>query len=326
MSATTDFLSQLTGRRKNAFPRPSTSENTELIEKLCTEMDFAKEVVCCAVKNGGNNDIVIFTCIPLAAKFRYQPMCCVLRTRKLYEFSDRQQFPVDHSVKMLVALTHKFGKLEIGLPIPNILAYDSTFENHIYSPYTIQEAVEGTTLLRQYRIMNLSLLHPQVPALNSRLLMRRQLACQLAEFIAKKETHQFPGYGILKNASDLPTDDPEVLAARFVLAVTRARIAGKFIATVPNIQLFIGELVYARLFKTSSQDVDERAKARNMVTMWENLSEKGFLKDQPSILWHPDFHPRNIMVKSDANSVSLKGVIDWDHCMAVSYIYSPHQN
>ncbi|KAA8575856.1 hypothetical protein EYC84_004944 [Monilinia fructicola] len=181
--------------------------------------------------------------------------------------------------------------------------------------------------------MNLSLLHPQVPALTRLLIPVSSCGNSHAnspmlqlEFIAKKETHQFPGYGILKNASDLPTDDPEVLAARFVLAVTRARIAGKFIATVPNIQLFIGELVYARLFKTSSQDVDERAKARNMVTMWENLSEKGFLKDQPSILWHPDFHPRNIMVKSDANSVSLKGVIDWDHCMAVSYIYSPHQN
>ncbi|KAB8305159.1 hypothetical protein EYC80_004451 [Monilinia laxa] len=124
----------------------------------------------------------------------------------------------------------------------------------------------------------------------------------------------------------MPTDDPKVLAARFVLAVARAHIAGKLVAAVPKIELFIGELVYARLFKISSQDLGERVKERNMVTMWENLSEKGFLKDQPAVLWHPDFHPRNIVVGRDASGTSLKGVIDWDSCMAVSRAHYSHQN
>ncbi|QSZ29836.1 hypothetical protein DSL72_004354 [Monilinia vaccinii-corymbosi] len=326
MATIGSILSKLVGPQKNMFPRPSTSENTKLIERLCTEMSFAKDIVYGAIKHGGNNNVLIFTCIPLAAKSQGQRICCILRTRKMYNFSEKQQYPIDQSVKMLVALTHRFGKLGVGLPIPAILAYDSTFENPIYSPYTIQETVEGTTLLRQYHEMNLSLLHPRGPTHNPRLLERRQLARQIAEFIARKESCALPGYGTIRNASDGRTDDPAVLAARFVLAVAKTRIAGRLIPITCHISRFIGELVHARLRKASSRDngdgdgVDERRKARNLVSMWRNMSEKRRLTDQPAILWHPDFHPRNIMFESDAVRKKLTGVIDWDLCMALPRI------
>ncbi|KAF7871759.1 hypothetical protein EAF04_003866 [Stromatinia cepivora] len=218
---------------------------------------------------------------------------------------------------MLVALSHVFGKAGVGLPIPGVLAYDSTFENALVRPYIMQEEVEGTTLLMQYRTMNRSLLDQRGPNHNPHLLKRRELARQIAGFIAKKEKHTFSGYGVLRNASDMNSWDPEVRAARYALGVAPTRIAGKLIPTSLDLSKFINDLACARLLKASSTlDVRAIKNARKLLDIWECMSERGLLTDEPSILWHPDFHPRNILF----NNTVLTGVIDWDNSMALPRI------
>ncbi|KAI9648754.1 hypothetical protein NHQ30_003394 [Ciborinia camelliae] len=321
MAAPNVPLSKFTGRQKNSFPPPSISETTEMLNDLCSELDtFAKDPKYSFSKHGGNNNIVVFTCLPFASKYRKQRISCVLRTAKYYDFSKQRQYFVDQSIKMLVALTRQFGKSGAGLQIPGVLAYDSTFENCIKSPYIIQEWVEGTTLLMKYRTMNASLLHQRGPNHNPRLLERRQVARKIAQFIAARERQTFLGYGVIKNASDMPSDDHNVLAARFTLAVAPTRIAGTPIPTKLDFSHFISELSFTRLVKKSSSNDDGIKNARKLVNMSKNMSEKGLLTGQPSVLWHPDFHPRNIIIQSDASGTDLKGVIDWDNSMALPRI------
>ncbi|TGO18476.1 hypothetical protein BPAE_0380g00070 [Botrytis paeoniae] len=46
------------------------------------------------------------------------------------------------------------------------------------------------------------------------------------------------------------------------------------------------------------------------------MADKGLLTNEPAVLWHADFYPRNIMVKSPKNHAILTGVIDWDEARA----------
>ncbi|EDO00205.1 predicted protein [Sclerotinia sclerotiorum 1980 UF-70] len=65
---------------------------------------------------------------------------------------------------------------------------------------------------------------------------------------------------------------------------------------------------------------EEKFKIHKLVLIGAEMEQKGLFVDEPAVVWHLDFYPRNIMIESSRNHVMLTGVIDWDDAKAVPRI------
>lgn len=305
--------------KPNQFPRPLISDNEALIASLISHW-FAKDVQDCSRQIGGNNNVIEFTCIPLAPKFNGRRIRCILRTAIENDISERSfEFPVNQEVKLLAVLTCVFGKSGVGLPIPDILAYDAGYNNVIECPYLIQECLSGTTLAERLDEIDLQLtISPERQNPNPCLPERFRIAVHIAKFIAAREKAQLSGYGELESQPALPRDDPNIPAESSYVTVAPVRIERELIPIDLNFADYIGHLVSARRSNPDISDSDELEKVIKLLEMYSNMRKSGILSEQPSVLWHADFYPRNIMFQSDETETELTGVIDWDNAMAVS--------
>ncbi|KAF7895758.1 uncharacterized protein EAF01_009720 [Botrytis porri] len=294
------------------FPSQLSSSDCErLLNGLLSEHGHPETATYCGFKEGRNNSLVVFTCqaTPFYALLKY----CI-RTPRYISFSQKRQYPIYQPVKFLVALTRHFGVQGVGLPIPNILFYDSGFENAISCPYVVMQMISGTTLEKLYQTIQRS------PDFFPFVLQYCQLAREIAYFVAKKESVKIPGYGVLRNVTDTEIWNREDPNARYDLAVDELNIAG---AEMPKFgfRSFISRLVGKELQRHFDlQAMGQRYQGIKLGIVWMEMFVKHMFSDQDSTLWHPDFHPRNILIVRHGNHVRLSGVIDWDNALALPRI------
>ncbi|KAF5875501.1 uncharacterized protein Bfra_003955 [Botrytis fragariae] len=293
------------------FPSPLSSDCERLLNALLLQHEHPQTAAYVKSKGGGNNNLVVFTCLtsPFYALLEY----CI-RTPRYISFSQKRQYPICQPVKTLVALTHQFGVLGVGLPIPEILFYDSGFENPISCPYVVMQLISGTTLQKLYQTMQRS------PNVFPFALQYCQLAREIAHFIAKKESVKIPGYGVLRNVTDTEIWNREDPNACYDLAVDELSLAGEKIPKFVFHQ-FIRELVTKETQKCINLEASgQRYQGEKLACVWAEMAMRDMLNDEDSTLWHPDFHPRNIMIVRHKSDILLSGVIDWDNSLALPRI------
>ncbi|ESZ94599.1 hypothetical protein SBOR_5010 [Sclerotinia borealis F-4128] len=301
----------------NLFPPDSMEEIKEMVTRLCLEINFARNIDRCEKITGGNNHIILFTCLPLSAKYQGQRIACVLRTCLKLFF--RSNPPTDMEIKSLVALTHNF-RTQARLPIPSTLAYDCTYENAIRSPYMIQERVRGQTLEHEYFMLyaDLEYANPR----NARLQQRWQYAKCVAAFVAAMERPMLPGYGIFKAEAGMPDKGTSVDIG---FSITRDNIDGRKISIEPVFSAWVDDVLNTQVDRvhdvSKKISPEEASKILKLRLIGSQMAVKGLLTtDEPAVLWHADFYPRNIMVQSNRYETVLAGVIDWDDARALPRI------
>ncbi|TGO45417.1 hypothetical protein BCON_0395g00060 [Botryotinia convoluta] len=293
------------------FPSSLSSDCERLLNALLLQHGHPETAAYCESKEGGNNNLVVFNCqaTPFYALLKY----CI-RTPRYISFSQERQYPIYQPVKTLVALTRQFGVHGVGLPIPNILFHDSGFENAISCPYVVMQMISGTTLQKLYPTMQRS------PNFFPFVLQYCQLAREIAHFIAKKESVNIPGYSILRNVTDTKIWNREDPNARYDLTVDELNIAGEKIPKF-DFSKFICKLVTKEMHRYLNLEVlGQRYQGIKLACVWAEMAARDLLSDQDSTLWHPDFHPRNILIVRHGSDIRLSGVIDWDNALALPRI------
>ncbi|KAF7881469.1 hypothetical protein EAF00_011838 [Botryotinia globosa] len=293
------------------FPSPLNSDVERLLNALLLEHGHPETAAYCQSKQEGNNNLVVFDCqaTPFYVKLKY----CI-RTPRYISFSQKLQYPTYQPVKTLVALTYHFGVRGLGLPIPTILFHDSGFDNAISCPYVVMQMISGTSLQKLYQTVKRS------PNFFPVVLQHCQLACEIAHFIAKRESVRFPGYGVIRNATDTEIWDREDPSAQYDLAVDNFHIAGVQISKF-GFSRFMRELAVKELNRhLRLQALGQSYQGIKLGCVWQAMIVRKMFSDQDAILWHPDFHPRNILIVRHGGNIRLSGVIDWDNALALPRI------
>ncbi|KAF7952697.1 hypothetical protein EAE96_005928 [Botrytis aclada] len=300
----------------NQFPPKSMKETREMIEQLCIDINFAHKVEKLEKFEGGNNTAILFTCLPLKATTEDQRVACVLRTSLENHF--RGNPPVDNDMKSEISLTHYFGQKR-HLPIPLVLAWDCTYQNSIQCPYAILERVKGEKLEFEYFKLDHGLQH-KTPR-NPHVERRCKYARCVADFVAAMDKTELPGYGQFVAPANMPNKGIKVETD---IKMSRDTIDGIKIPSEPNFSSWVNNILNAQMKRASDIFLKlspvETWKIQKLREIGSQMAERGLLKDEPAVLWHADFYPRNIMIKSTKNHAILTGVIDWDEARGLPRI------
>lgn len=286
-------------------------ETQRLISDLCQAVSFAHDIQACYKKTGGNNHAILFTCIPFAPEYNGKRIGCVLRTVKKNWFMASPG--VDSlRIKPLVALMN-YLRINSILSVPLILSYDCTKSNQIQSPYIILERVSGHTLEFEYKKLLKGFEHA------NDLTRRCDYAKSVAEIIVAMERNSFSTYGAFSSHGEM-LDKGTGVDPKFFLGTFS--VAGFEVPPESDFSTWVRSLVNAQLkrieinpFGVSSE---EKYRTGKLETVFIEMAHQGLFTEQPSVLSHPDFFPRNIMVKSTGDH-SITGLIDWDGVKAVSF-------
>ncbi|THV47516.1 hypothetical protein BGAL_0305g00030 [Botrytis galanthina] len=297
---------------KNLFPPKSMEETRKMIEQLCIDINFAHKVEELDKFVGGNNTAILFTCLPLKATTEGERVYCVLRTSLDNHF--RGSPPVDVCMKSEVAITHYFRQKR-NLPIPLVLAWDCTYQNSIKCPYSLLEQVKGETLEYEYFTLNYGLQN-RTPR-NARVERRCLYARCVADFVAAMDKTELPGYGFFVAPANMPHKGIKV---EVDFQLSRDSIDGIRIPSELNFPNWVNNNLNAQMQRASDIFLKvspvEVWKIQKLRQIGSQMAEKGLLTNEPAVLWHADFYPRNILVKSPKGRAILTGVIDWDEARA----------
>lgn len=189
------------------------------------------------------------------------------------------------------------------LPVPKILAYDSTYENAIEAPYIIQKFAPGQRLDE--------VLENEILTSEDSL----QIASIIADIFVRMQKDFNPRNGRFVSSLNIPhrCDDVSLISPLLVLA--SFKIDGW---EVPGSTLSgsIADLMEAILDLRYEQEKDE-----TLLSVWSSLDEirqemksRGFLVCEQPVLWHWNFAPQNILVArtSANNSWEVTALLDWD--------------
>lgn len=207
----------------------------------------------------------------------------------------------DRNVMDQVAIN---GYVSTFLPVPEILAYDSTDVNAIKAPYVIQKFASGQRLDE--------VLENEVLTSEDYL----QIASTIADIFARMQRELNPINGRFVSSSNIPLSCDDVGKISPFLVIDPFKIDGW---EVPRSTLSgsVGDFMEAILdlrFEKENNDI--------LLPVWSRLGQisqemksKGFFKCEQPVLWHWDFAPRNILVdRTPGNNDTWKvtAVLDWD--------------
>ncbi|KAM0148877.1 hypothetical protein ACHAPG_009739 [Botrytis cinerea] len=308
-------LLELSNGSKNLFPPKSMQDTRKMIEQLCIDINFAHKVGKLEMFVGGNKTAILFTCLPLKSTSEDQRVACVLRTSLRNHFKGSP--PVDNNMKSEVSITDYFRQKR-NLPIPLVLAWDCTYENIIQCPYSILEQVEGETLEFEFFKLHNGLKH-KIPR-NCNVDRRCKFARCVSVFVAAMDKTELPGYGLFIASTNMPHKG---IKLEVDLQLSRHSIDGIKIPSEVNFANWVNNILNAQMQRTSDIFLKlspvEVWKIQKLRQIGSQMEERGLLSNEPAVLWHADFYPRNIMVKSTKDYALLTGVIDWDDARAVIF-------
>ncbi|KAF7881467.1 hypothetical protein EAF00_011836 [Botryotinia globosa] len=300
----------------NSFPPPgaSISTMTEILNRFCRSIDFPIRILGCSVKAGGNNTIILCYAVfnsPTHAT-PPSPISCILRIGKLrWNLHDY----IDPGILEMAAFYHVMGK---SSPlIPSIYAWDATCRNLLGCPYVIQPLIDGHDMQSLYTPLD---------GLRDPIETRINFAHEVAGCIKHIESLGFENYGTFAISPRMPancSDPSSPLISELIGLLPIPWTGNPFMRKDTKIGHFLIDILSSQLDDARRPLAEERHKI--LVSMAYGLNEleltRGLEQDpEPAVLWHPDFWPRNIMMRKNQQDVMITGVIDWDGVMVVPRI------
>ncbi|MCJ1347958.1 hypothetical protein MMC31_006188 [Peltigera leucophlebia] len=260
-------------------------------ERLCQSIGFGESVV--EKMHGGSFNRVLK--VILASGDQY-----VLRVPRNNGTETAQDLK-DHVAINSYAATY--------FPVPEIIAYDSTADNAIDSPYIIQKFAQGQCLEK--------LFEERVLAIEDHI----QIASIVAGIFARMEKLSFPTPGRLVTATDIPDrcDDFSILSTNVAIAPFKTE-EGEVLASTssPSVADFLGAILDMRYENSQIHNLPLLQKWTRLREINQEMKSRGLLNCEQSVLWHWDFAPRNILVnRKPDNSWEITAVLDWDGALCV---------
>lgn len=225
---------------------------------------------------------------------------CVLRVPR--NNGDSQK--TARNVMDQVAIVSYVGTL---FPVPKILAYDSTDQNAIKAPYTIQEFAPGQRLDE--------VLENEVLTSEDCL----QIASIIADIFARMQKELAPRSGRFVSSPNLPhrCDDVSVLSPIPVLA--SFKIAGLEVPESIS-SGSVKDLMKAIIGLRYEEEDDESLQMAwcTLDEIRKEMKSRGFLNCEQPVLWHWDFAPQNILVRRKQDNITweVTAVLDWDGALS----------
>ncbi|KAG9009157.1 hypothetical protein FRB90_008527 [Tulasnella sp. 427] len=260
--------------------RPFTS-HAPLICKLAEELFYPDKVAEIEHMRGGGFNRV--TGVTLSTGRRL-----VIRSPRFNEEADQVDV-LDQAAVLRYLKTHS------SIPLPNILYFSGSSDNHIQWPYMVQDRVEARSL------------HWFLSNLEPNDLM--SMAREVVEVTSRICSTAFPSAGVIHANAPPRTDGIRFtlpgLAHEVPTPETPYYDASSFLSDCFNTQISSRRAVYAS--DTWVTGYLKRIKAFAM----ELAVEKPFTNRFS--LWHPDFEPRNILArKLDSGEFVIEAVLDFD--------------
>lgn len=230
---------------------------------------------------------------------------CVLRNPREVPTEDDAANAKKKEIKDQVTVLRLLDR-ETLIPVPKVLAYDSSSDNAIESSYIVQTCCPGEPLSEIFH---------ELP-INEKL----EITKLVADLIVRIERVIFPVSGRLISAGDLPDrcDDFSTLRTSIGLAPFRLSPEVDFLSTPPSPSL---DVLLASLINT------QISLARDLTLPWViwsrlrqimlEMKERGLLDDKQPVLWHWDFASWNILVQKEDSRWTITAILDWDGAMSV---------
>lgn len=230
---------------------------------------------------------------------------CVLRNPREIPADDDAADAKKKDIKDQVAVLRLLDSEKL-IPVPKVLAYDSSSDNAIESPYVVQTCCPGEPLSEIYY---------ELPT-NEKL----EITKLVADLIVRIERVIFPVSGRLISAGDLPDrcNDFSTLRTSIDLAPFRLSPKADLLSTAlsPSLDDLLALLINTKI-----------SLARVLTLPWViwcrlrqialEMKERGLLDDKQPVLWHWDFASWNILVQKEDNRWNITAILDWDGAMSV---------
>lgn len=194
------------------------------------------------------------------------------------------------------------------LPVPDILAYDTTVDNAIESPYIIQKFATGQCL---EDVLDGDLTTDD----------RLQIASTVADIIVRIERLSFPTPGRVVTTPDIPNRCDNFSTKSTNVAIAPFKIdEGEVLQSTscPAVGDFLGAILDMWYETSQIDDIPLLPKWTRLREIKEEMKAKGLLTCEQPVLWHWDFAPRNIIVdRTVDNKWEVAAVLDWDGLLCV---------
>ncbi|KAI9714501.1 MAG: hypothetical protein M1820_000462 [Bogoriella megaspora] len=226
---------------------------------------------------------------------------------------------------------------QYDIPIPRVLAYDTTPANAIQSPYTLEEFIEGTRLDAVFKYMSET--------------EKLAIAEQVANLLCKIERIRFRGAGMmhqgiwptpLQDAENAPflkrsiVDQTPVVTSRdcFFTSGDKAYNIERMTNCVDGVEEYLRKCIEQLIFYVSrtphsSWETSTLQRAEESISemrelgffsAYTNSSLSSRIENPPNVLYHWDLEPRNILVTpldspdygQQATTWKVTAILDWD--------------
>lgn len=235
---------------------------------------------------------------------------CVLRNPREVPTDDDPADAKKKEIKDQVTVLRLLDREKL-MPVPTVLAYDSSSDNAIESPYVFQTCCPGERLSEIYYELPID--------------EKLEITKLVADLIIRIERVIFPVSGRLISAGDLPDrcNDFSTLRTSIGLAPFRLSPDANFPSTPssPSLDDLLGSLINTQISLARDMTLPWVIWSRLRQIMLE-MKERGLLDDKQPVLWHWDFASWNILVQKEDNRWAITAILDWDDAMSVPRVLS----
>ncbi|TGO36513.1 hypothetical protein BHYA_0122g00060 [Botrytis hyacinthi] len=257
------------------------------IIQLCHDLGLGEPSKIDRMRGGSFNRVV---CLSLPSKDNQD-----------YVLRIPRNLDTNESMRDQVAVLHYLAPL---MPVPAVVAFDSTSDNAIGRPYILQGKLKG---------VNAGSVYYDLPSDE-----KMQFVKLLADIIKKLNTLKIDRPGQLVAGPSIPSISHEPLTIPTDIEVTGYRFSQHDALEVMSSQdkQPLSSLLYS-IFeerKTADEDfMDIQWNSLQKIT--KEMKTAGLFSntDTDCVLWHWDLAFRNIMVEKQSNEQwALTGILDWD--------------
>ncbi|KAF7961266.1 hypothetical protein EAE96_000932 [Botrytis aclada] len=257
------------------------------IIQLCHDIGLGEPSKVERMRGGTFNRVV---CLSLPSKDNQDYVLRIPRDADIVE-STRDQ----------VGVLHYLAEL---MPVPAVVAFDSTSDNAIGSPYILQEKIKG---------VNAESVYDDLPSDE-----KMQFVKLIAEIIKHLNDLKIDRPGQIVAGPSIPSLSHEPLTIPTDIEVTGYRNCPSYALEVMSSQKNqpLSSLLVSIFKERKASDKDSMdIQWKKLLKITNEMKTAGLFSknDADCVLWHWDLAFRNIMVEKQSNGQwTLTGVLDWD--------------
>ena len=221
------------------------------------------------------------------------------RTRMILRVPRWEEDRIDREVATL-----HFLRQRAKIPVPKVIAFDTTSNNKLNSSYMIQNRITGINLRSAYPDLS----HQQ----------KCSLAAQWGRLLLDLHSVSSPVAGLIESSDEF-TYDKDFKVVQFDMSEINS--AGPDVnclpADVPGSDTILGTLEIrfdrwkAYALRLDKDDLLRSDLMDNLTTVAREMNDIGYFDNNRNVLCHLDLEPRNVIISLEPE-VSISGILDWD--------------